>query len=64
MVCGCVVCSPVLVTELFEALVLGFTLLAEMNGNDKYDDTFMNILREEGQILTFLDAIFGFLHRR
>lgn len=49
---------------LFEALVLGFTLSAEMNGNDKHDDTFMNILREEGQILTFLDAIFGFLHRR
>lgn len=65
-VCDCVLCSLVLVlvTELFEALALGCTLSAEMNGNYKYDDTFMNILREEGQILTFLDAIFGFLHRR
>lgn len=48
-----------------EALfLLSPTQSVEMNEDYKHDDTFMNILREEGQILPFLDAIFGFLHRR
>lgn len=48
-----------------EALfLLSPTRSVEMNEDYKYDDTFMSILREEGQIIPFLDAIFGFLHRR
>uniref|UniRef100_A0A1B6KVN7 CS domain-containing protein n=1 Tax=Graphocephala atropunctata TaxID=36148 RepID=A0A1B6KVN7_9HEMI len=30
----------------------------------KHDDLLIHILKEEGQIVPFLDAIFGFLHRR
>lgn len=52
------------VVEVEALFLLSPTLSVEMNEDYKYDDTFMNILREEGQILPFLDAIFGFLHRR
>ena len=29
----------------------------------KYDEIFLGILKEKGQIVPFLDAVFGFLYR-
>lgn len=35
-----------------------------MEAESKYDDIFLDVLKEEGQIIPFLDAVFGFLFRR
>ncbi|XP_054283864.1 nudC domain-containing protein 3-like [Macrosteles quadrilineatus] len=35
-----------------------------MSREDKHDELFLNVLKEEGQILPFLNSVFGFLYRR
>uniref|UniRef100_A0A1B6CE11 CS domain-containing protein n=1 Tax=Clastoptera arizonana TaxID=38151 RepID=A0A1B6CE11_9HEMI len=35
-----------------------------MEGNSKYDDTFYNILEQDGSIVAFMNSVFGFLLRR
>ncbi|XP_054284378.1 nudC domain-containing protein 3-like [Macrosteles quadrilineatus] len=35
-----------------------------MSKEDKHDELFLNVLKEEGQILPFLNSVFGFLYRR
>jgi hypothetical protein len=31
-------------------------------GLTKYDEIFLGVLKEKGQIIPFLDAVFGFLY--